>query len=251
MPSDPIRWAERPSARAPSVESECIHEDSFLHSSLIQMLYTQQRYIQQSLVHPWLGMLENPRVSVSGDEERGDTRFPKTPSRKGEKVASHCGPFFSYQGTTYRVLIHNRPLTGFSKTSIISTVATRPDYESGTRQALLSTADILAMGPAVSVPGSALVPLAHQTIAEIMVSDANAPARLAAAESVLDRWGTPKRKEIVGGNTMILNFAPEAAAKAIQAMATVFSPKEAPIDVLPSVPSGATAPAVLSSGALP
>jgi hypothetical protein len=142
-------------------------------------------------------------------------------------------------------------LTRCFKTSIIPNVAIRPDYESGTRQALLSTADILAMGPAVSVPGSALVPLAHQTIAEIMVSDATAAARLAAAESVLDRWGTPKRKEIVGGNTMILNFAPEAAAKAIQAMATVFSPKEAPIDVLPSIPPHAPALPVLSSGTLP
>jgi len=127
----------------------------------------------------------------------------------------------------------------------------RPDYESGTRQALLSTADILAMGPAVSVPGSALVPLAHQTIAEIMVSDAIAATRLAAAETVLDRFGTPKRKEVIGGNTMILNFAPEAAAKAIQAMSTVFSHKEAPIDVLPSIPAHAPAISVLSTGAFP
>lgn len=126
----------------------------------------------------------------------------------------------------------------------------RPDYENGNRQALLSTADILAMGPAVSVPGSALVPLAHQTIAEIMVSDATPAARLAAAESVLDRWGTPKRKEMIGGNTMVLNFPPEAATRALEAMRTVFS-KEAAIDILPAIPAVAQAPAVHSTGLIP
>lgn len=126
----------------------------------------------------------------------------------------------------------------------------KPDYETGARLAILSAADIGAMLPENPVPGSALVPLAQQTLAELMVGDVNPATRLATAESVLDRWGTPKRKEIIGGNTMVLNFAPEAAAQAIQAMSLLF-PKEAPdaIDVLPS-PSSATravAP-VLSSG---
>jgi len=123
----------------------------------------------------------------------------------------------------------------------------KPDYETNGRLALLSASDIQSLIPSQDTPLSALVPIAHQTIAELMVSDISPSTRLAAAQDVLDRVGTPKRRDGPTTQQLVLNFAPEAAAKALAAMQTVFS-KEAPIDVLAS-PSSSTPPLpVLSTG---
>ena len=115
-----------------------------------------------------------------------------------------------------------------------------PDYENPDRMAALDAA--ASLPPEGQEPlspledGSTLVPLAHAVLKDIMLFS-DAKERRAAADSILDRFGQPRRKEDLGSarNTLVLNFPPDQAAKALGGLLKVFN-KELPSATQDAIP---------------
>ena len=195
--------------------SECNHEEIYLKLFSSSFLLPVSPKIS-IILHPIL--IDTP------------TPVPKNPSRRREKAPHILRPKFRHQGLKRRDTadVPKNPTDTLTKPpiyTILPLMPDSPDYLDGSRSRLLSSArDIEAMAGADAPALSTLVPIAHQTLAELMVSDISPSTRLAAAESVLDRVGTPKRKDSSNAPQLILNFSPSAAVDALAALRTVFSP---------------------------
>lgn len=88
-----------------------------------------------------------------------------------------------------------------------------------------------------------LVKKAKSTLLSVMDDhDAKPSERLAAADSVLDRYAEPRKKHELGGSrTVNLSLSPEAMHAALGSLTKLFTPKEE-LDAIPVAPSPGSLP---------
>lgn len=123
------------------------------------------------------------------------------------------------------------------------------DYETQARIALLR-GEPLPPPPSPDDP-AALVQKAKMTLSEVMDShDAKASERVAAADSVLDRYAEPRKKfEMGGSRTVNIQLPPDAMAGALGALANLFpKPKGEIIDLENPVPPALPSRPLLGAG---
>lgn len=110
-----------------------------------------------------------------------------------------------------------------------------PDYENQDRLNLLKGRPLSPEPPSIRTP--TLLKKARLTLAEVMDDhDAKPSERVLAADSVLDRWGDPRKKyELGGSRTLNIQLPPQAMTDALSALSKVFQKGDV-IDISP-VPS--------------
>lgn len=110
------------------------------------------------------------------------------------------------------------------------------------RQALLRSGlatDPAVLGPVDFSDGATMIPHAHATLLAVMVDPSSKGAeKVSAADSILDRYGSPRKRVDQGGGSkqVIFNLSPDAFAGVAQGIAALAGGLNEPLPTSPPAP---------------